>query len=246
MAARPGEQEFLAEYDVSAFPRPSVTVDVVLLSVREDDILTRLVKRDAHPFRSHFALPGGFVGMKETLVTASERVLADKAGIRGVFLEQLYTFDALDRDPRTRVLSVSYYALVDSERFERGATDGSAITSKVVVPWRGARGGKVQLVGPDEKPLPIAFDHAEIVGMAIQRIRGKLEYAPIGFELLPRRFTLLDLQNVHEIVLGERLNKDSFRRRMLASGMLAPTGKLQEGVGHRPAELYRFDARGAQ
>jgi 8-oxo-dGTP diphosphatase len=246
MATRSGEAEFLAEYDVSAFPRPSVTVDVVLLSVRGEHILTRLVKRDAHPFRGHFALPGGFVGMKETLAEASERVLADKAGIRGVFLEQLYTLDALDRDPRTRVLSVSHYALVDSVRFERGATDGSAITARVVVPWQGARGGKVQLVGPDAQPLPVAFDHAEIVGMAIQRIRGKLEYAPIGFELLPRRFTLLDLQRVHEIVLGERLNKDSFRRRMLASGMLAPTGKLQEGVGHRPAELYRFDAKGAE
>lgn len=244
--ARRGEAEFLAEYDASRFERPSVTVDVVLLAVEGDEILTRLVERREHPYREHFALPGGFVGMKETLDAAAARVLADKAGIRGVFLEQLYTFGTPERDPRTRVISVSYYALVDRERFDRLTTDDRAVTARVAVPWSGARGGAVHLLDSDGKRLPLAFDHDAIIGMAIQRIRGKLEYAPIGFQLLPKRFTLFDLQRVHEVVLGERLNKDSFRRRMLASGQLAPTGKLEEGVGHRPAELYRFARGGAE
>jgi len=242
---RPGEAEFLAEYDVSAFPRPSVTVDVVLLAVQGSEVFTRVVRRSAHPFRDHWALPGGFVSMGETLDQAAARVLAEKASIEGVFLEQLYTFGALHRDPRTRVISVSYYALVDRERFDLAATGDDAITARVVVSWRGARGGAAELVGPEQKSLAMAFDHANIVGMAIQRIRGKLEYAPIGFQLLPKRFTLYELQRVHEAVLGQRLNKDSFRRRMLASGLLEPTGRLEQGVGHRPAELYRFDAKGA-
>jgi 8-oxo-dGTP diphosphatase len=246
MARRAGEAEFLAEYDVGAFERPSVTVDVVLLAVNGAEVFTRLVRRAEHPFREHWALPGGFVSLKETLDEAAARVLKQKAGITGVFLEQLYTFGALARDPRTRVISVSYYALVDRNRFDQAAESADAITARVVVPWQGERGGLVKLLGPDGKRLPIAFDHDDIVGMAIKRIRGKLAYAPIGFELLPKRFTLLDLQRVHEAVLGERLNKDSFRRRMLASGLLEPTGRLQEGVGHRPAELYRFDATGAE
>jgi 8-oxo-dGTP diphosphatase len=241
---RAGEAEFLAEYDASRFERPSLTVDVVLLAVNEAGMFTRVVRRKVHPFREYWALPGGFVSMKETLDDAAARVLLEKAGIEDVYLEQLYTFGAVERDPRTRVISVSYYALVDRERFDRVPSSEDAITARVKVPWAGERGGAVKLFDPDGKRLLLAFDHAEIVGAAIKRIRGKLTYAPIGFELLPRRFTLYDLQRVHEAVLGARLNKDSFRRRMLASGLVEPTGRLQQGVDHRPAELYRFHAKG--
>src|SRR5687768_14645107 len=138
--ARAGEAEFLAEYDASRFDRPSLTVDVVLLAVSEAEVFTRLVRRKAHPFREHWALPGGFVSMKETLDDAAARVLSEKAGIADVYLEQLYTFGAVERDPRTRVISVSYYALVDRERFDRVPSSEDAITARVEVPWPGERG----------------------------------------------------------------------------------------------------------
>ena len=111
---------------------------------------------------------------------------------------------------------------------------------KLKVPWAGEKGGNVQAVDRSGKNLPLAFDHDEILGLVVQRLRGKLNYAAIGFELLPARFTLRSLQNIHETILDKKVNKDSFRRRMLASGLLAPTGELEKDVGHRPAELYRF------
>jgi 8-oxo-dGTP diphosphatase len=113
------------------------------------------------------------------------------------------------------------------------------------VPWKGEAGGSIEATGDSGVALPLAFDHAEILGMVVKRLRGKLDYAPIGFQLLPPRFTLRTLQNVHETILGQPLNKDSFRRRMLASGQLAPTGEREVEVGHRPAELYRFVAESA-
>ncbi len=115
----------------------------------------------------------------------------------------------------------------------------------MVVPWEGETGGAVELVGDDGAGMPLAFDHADILGMAVKRLRGKLDYTPIGFQLLPPAFTLLDLQRVHETVLGRPVNKDSFRRRMLASGQLEATGRSQTDVDHRPAELYRFPRRSA-
>jgi 8-oxo-dGTP diphosphatase len=118
-------------------------------------------------------------------------------------------------------------------------------TARITVPWEGETGGPIEVAGADGRELPLAFDHAEILGMAVKRLRGKLDYAPIGFQLLGDAFTLLELQKVHETVLGRPLNKDSFRRRMLASGQLEATGRMQDGVDHRPAELYRFLRRSA-
>ena len=166
-------------------------------------------------------------------------MLGTKTGIGGVFLEQLYTFGAPGRDPRTRVISVAYYALVDADRLPgRGLV-------RLRVPWDGETGGAVEAVDPSGEPLPLAFDHADILGTAVKRIRGKLDYAPIGFQLLPPTFTLRQLQDVHETVLARPLNKDSFRRRMLASGQLQATGELEQDVEHRPAEHYRFNGRSA-
>jgi 8-oxo-dGTP diphosphatase len=141
------------------------------------------------------------------------------------------------------VLSVAHYALVDEARF-RAATGEDVVAARLRVPWEGETGGPVEAEGP-EGPLPLAFDHAEIIGLAVKRLRGKLDYAPIGFQMLGPTFTLLALQRIHETVLGRPLNKDSFRRRMLASGLIEATGKSQEGVDHRPAELYRFVRRSA-
>jgi 8-oxo-dGTP diphosphatase len=216
-----------------------VTVDVALITAAEGQLRTVLVRRPEHPFKGRWALPGGFVQMDESLDAAAARVLRAKAGLGGVFLEQLYTFGAPDRDPRTRVISVAYYALVDPAKLAAGL-----VTTRLAIPWEGETGGPVEAIDGDQR-LALAFDHADILGLAVKRLRGKLNYAPLGFQLLGDQFTLLDLQRVHETVLGRTLNKDSFRRRMLASGQLQPTGQSQSGVDHRPAELYRFRERSA-
>jgi 8-oxo-dGTP diphosphatase len=148
------------------------------------------------------------------------------------------------RDPRTRVISVGYYALVDCARLGAGE-DSSLRFGRIVVPWAGETGGAVAVRDPQGRDMPLAFDHADILGMAVKRIRGKLDYTPIGFQLLAETFTLRRLLDVHETILGRTLNKDSFRRRMLASGLLQATGERETEVGHRPAELYRFTKRSA-
>jgi 8-oxo-dGTP diphosphatase len=239
------EADFLATYDVGRFDRPSVTVDVALLSVFEGGLLTLVVKRGEHPSRGRWALPGGFVRIEESLDRAATRVLAEKVGLGTVYLEQLYTFGDPRRDPRTRVIAVSYYALVDRHRFAAAHAKGELTVARIVVPWAGETGGPVELADEKGASLPIAFDHADILGMAVKRVRGKLDYTPVGFQLLPETFTLLDLQRVHETVLARPLNKDSFRRRMLASGQLEATGSAEKDVDHRPAELYRFVKRSA-
>ena len=245
-AARDDEARFLASYDASRFERPSVAVDVALLSVAEGALWTVLLHRSEHPHRGRYALPGGFVGIREPLDAAAARVLSRKCGLDGVFLEQLYTFGNPGRDPRTRVISVAHVALVDRTRLlEASPGTDALIHARLDVPWEGETGGPVEALRSDGTILPLAFDHADILGMAVKRIRGKLDYAPIGFQLLPPRFTLLELQRVHETILARPTNKDSFRRRMLASGQLEATGESQRDVDHRPAELYRFTRRSA-
>lgn len=238
-----GEEAFLEGYDASRFERPSVATDVALLGVEDGAMHTLLLRRDVPPHRGRWALPGGFVGIDEPLDQAAARVLAAKTGVRGVYLEQLYTFGAPRRDPRTRVISVAYYALASRASIGR-ALSPAATFARIEVPWEGETGGPVE-ARQGGRALPLAFDHADILGMAVKRVRGKLDYTPIGFQLLPDRFTLAELQRVHETVLDRPLNKDSFRRRMLASGQLEATGEHQEGVDHRPPELYRFARRSA-
>ena len=241
-----GEAAFLARYDAGRFERPSVAVDVALVSSSGGALHTLLVRRAEHPHRGRWALPGGFVGMDEPLEAAAARVLAGKSGLEGLFVEQLYTFGDPGRDPRTRVVSVAYYALVDFARFAQAvARSADVAIGRISVPWEGETGGAVEVVSETGEPLALAFDHADILGTAVKRLRGKLGYTPVGFQLLPPSFTLLELQRVHETVLGRPLNKDSFRRRMLASGLLEATGERQEDVDHRPAERYRFARRSA-
>ncbi len=225
------DTRFLAEYDANEFERPSVAVDVALLTVHEGGLRVLLVERVGPPQRGAWALPGGFVGMNESLDDAAARVLRDKGGLEGIFLEQLYSFGSPGRDPRTRVISVAYVALVDHARLGGAGRP----LAELQVPWEGEEGGPVEVAG-----MGLAFDHAEILGAAVKRLRGKLDYAALGFQLLPDRFTLRDLQTVHETILGRELNKDSFRRRMLATGLIEPTGEREQNVLHRPAELYRI------
>ncbi len=177
--------------------------------------------------------------MDESLDDAARRVLATKAGLDDVFIEQLYTFGEPGRDPRTRVISVVYYALVEAGRLERAVQDRGNHTLRTAA-VESADDGSAIALDDDGTALPLAFDHAQILGTAIERLRGKLDWAPIGFELLPDTFTLRDLRLIHEAILGRQLNKDSFRRKVLDRGLVAPTGELLRGTGHRPAELYRF------
>jgi 8-oxo-dGTP diphosphatase len=223
--------------------RHLVYVEVVLVSAAEGALRTLLVRRAGPPGRGSHALPGGPLGEGEALESAAARLLRSGTGLAGVFLEQLYTFGP---SRRSRALTVAYYALCDFARFaaSRRSAAGTA-SGLVVVPWEGETGGPVEVRGEDGEALPLASDQAETVGMAVKRLRGKLDYAPIGFQLLPQSFTLLELQRVHETILGRPLNKDSFRRRMLASGQLEATGERQEEVEHRPAERYRFARRSA-
>jgi len=237
------ERKFLASYDPSKYPRPSLAVDVALLTVEGKKLCAAVYQRNQLPQLGRFALPGGFVRLGESLDDAAARMLRDKIGLKNVFIEQLYTFGAPKRDPRSHIVSVAYVALVAPDRFAR-LQQYEATSAELIVPWAGETGGAVRLERAGEK-LSLFTDHADILGVAVKRLRGKLGYAPIGFQLLGKTFTLRDLRRVHETILAQKLNKDSFRRRMLATGQLEATGEREAEVSNRPAELYRFIRRSA-
>ena len=239
-AGDPNEQAYLEAYHPEDYPHPPVTVDIAALTAYAGHLWALVIKRGNRPFRNSWALPGGFVRMTESLDQAASRVLAEETGVKDVYLEQLYTFGEPERDPRTRVISVAYYALIAWRKLQPLKPQRGSTLMKLSVVWSGETGGPVSLLDEQGQLQPIAFDHADILGMAVKRIRGKLDYVPIGFQLLPSRFTLRQLQEVHETIMNRTLNKDSFRRRMLASGLLKATGKREEDVDYRPAELYRF------
>jgi ADP-ribose pyrophosphatase YjhB (NUDIX family) len=239
------ETDFLASYDSRAFEPLAVAVDVALVTAADGALLTLLTERNEHPFAGHWALPGVFVKPDEGLGAAALRALAGKVGVSGVFVEQLYSFGSPARDPRMRVVTIAHYALVDHARFVAAERENDNVRiARLDVPWEGETGGPVDVLVADGR-VALAFDHADVLGMVVKRMRGKLDYSPIGFQLLPNDFTLRQLLRVHETVLGRALNKDSFRRRMLGSGQLEATGERQVDVGHRPAEKYRFVRRSA-
>lgn len=208
------------------YPRPALTVDCVIFGLDESHQLKVLLIERAHePFKGQWALPGGFVDMEEGLERAALRELEEETGMKDVFIEQLYTFGAPERDPRGRVVSVGYYALVNLEEHP-------------VQPASDAK--KVKWFEINALPA-LAFDHSRILSVAISRLRAKVRYQPIGFELLPEKFTLSQLQQLYETILGvDELNKRNFRTRILKMEVLREVGK-QEGVAHRPAKLYSFD-----
>lgn len=207
-------------------PRPALAVDCAVLGFDEGDLKVLLIKRGLEPFKGKWALPGGFVRMEESVDEAARRELAEETGLKGVFLEQLYTFGEVRRDPRGRTVSVAYFALVKlAEQEVKAATDAQA----------------AQWFLADQAPV-LAFDHAKILETAIVRVRNKVRYVPIGFELLPRNFTLTQLQHLYEVILGRALDKRNFRKKALALGVLEATKEHEQGVSHRAARLYRFDA----
>ncbi|MDP6354258.1 MAG: NUDIX domain-containing protein [Planctomycetota bacterium] len=209
------------------YPRPALTVDCAVFGLDDEDLKVILIQRDLDPFQGRWALPGGFVEMDETLENAALRELEEETGIRNVFLEQLYTFGEPNRDPRGRVITVAYYALVNLRDHRiHAATDArdAAWFSVSDIP-------------------PLAFDHEEVLECALNRLEGKVRYAPIGFELLPRKFTLTQLQHLYERILERELDKRNFRKKILSMDLLIELDEIEKGVAHRAARLYRFDRR---
>jgi 8-oxo-dGTP diphosphatase len=232
------EARFLAGYDIRAYPRPSLAVDVAVLTVSEGTIHGLLVQRARLPQRGRWALPGGFVRAGEAPEDAVSRVLWAKARLDGVYTAQLATFGTPDRDPRGWVVSVAHYALVPSDRLPPAPGRDDTVLARLVAD-DGAEGGRILAIGPPGE-LDLAFDHATILRWAIERLRGRLWYAADALELMPAEFTLLDLREAYTAILGRTIDKNSFRRRILASGLVTPVGRRREGLRSRPAELYRF------
>ena len=203
-------------------PRLSVTVDIVLFTIRDRRLQVLLIKRLAPPFANRYALPGGFVLEDESVETAAVRELREETGVDRVYLEQLYTFGDLHRDPRGRVITVAYYALVPHTQSLHAGTDAADAA------WF-----------PISSLPQVAFDHRKIVEYAHMRIRNKLNYTNVGFELLQAKFTLTELQLVHEAILGEALDKRNFRRKLSQQGIVKPVKEWVE-TGRKPAQLFRF------
>jgi 8-oxo-dGTP diphosphatase len=211
----------------TSYKKPSVTVDCVVFGLDEEDLKIILVERGLEPFKGRWALPGGFVHVDESLAVAAMRELQEETGVGNVFLEQLYTFGDVDRDPRDRVISVAYYALVNLGGHKiKAATDARSAA------W----------FSVDDIPK-LAFDHNKIFDVALKRLRGKVRYEPIGFELLPEKFTLGQLQRMYEKILEQDIDKRNFRKKILGMELLKELDEVQMDVAHRAARLYKFDER---
>jgi 8-oxo-dGTP diphosphatase len=209
------------------YPHPAVTTDIVIFTIRQDELKVLLIKRALPPYQNVWALPGGFVHLEESLEAGARRELEEETGVRDVYLEQLYTFGEPDRDPRERVITVAYYALVPSGEFDiQAGSDAEGVS------W----------FGMQELP-DLAFDHEAILDMAYERLKAKLGYSTIAFQFMPRNFTLSELQHVHEVILGEPVDKRNFRKRVLGLDLIKETGKQKREGAHRPAMLYRVKNR---
>jgi 8-oxo-dGTP diphosphatase len=208
------------------YPRPALTVDCVVFGFDTQTTLqVLLIQRDLPPYEGQWALPGGFVRLEESLEAAARRELQEETGVGDIFLEQLYTFGRPDRDPRERVVSVAYYALINLVDHPLKAATDARDTAWYTL---------------DALPA-LAFDHGQILEVAIARLRNKVRYEPIGFELLPEKFTLTQLQKLYEVILGYALDKRNFRNKLLKMELLTALDETQQGVAHRAARLYRFD-----
>ncbi|UUZ81495.1 NUDIX hydrolase [Paenibacillus sp. P26] len=282
------EQEYLQSYDVTIYERPSVTVDMLIFTVMnqeqenyrklpEKSLQLLLIKRGEHPYMGQWALPGGFVPVHESLEDAARRELKSETNIDHIYMEQLFTWGDVGRDPRTRVISCSYIALVDHTALQVQAGDDAAdarwfdVTHQVLEEKRTNRDEgyeiewlvKITLRNELEELTAtikiketvsgrltevtreivasegIAFDHAKIIEYAIERLRNKIEYTDIAFNLMPPLFTLSELQQVYEVILGKELLAAAFRRKI--ADMVMETNQFTKDAGHRPSKLYRFN-----
>lgn len=280
------EREFLQQYKVGDYERPSVTTDMVIFTVTEEEadsyrklpekeLRVLLIRRAGHPFLGKWALPGGFVRSNETTEQAAVRELQEETGVEDVYLEQLYTFSDIGRDPRTWVISCSYMALINSDKLELKAGDDAADAAWFKVTYRPLKEEKVLIedgymktleyelilsseeeelsavvaktitakttsTGTDFKIVSnegLAFDHAKMIACAIERLRGKVNYTDIALHLMPKLFTLTELQQVYEVVMDKELLKAAFRRKV--ADLVAETDQYTENAGHRPSRLYR-------
>jgi len=283
------EEEFLATYDASKFQRPSVTVDMMIFTVTDEEkknyrklpekvLRILMIKRGEHPYFGQWALPGGFIKMDESLDEAALRELKGETNIEDIYMEQLYTWGDVGRDPRTRVVSVSYMSLVDSSTLDIKASDDAddakwftvscklyheqkTVTEKgyilqhlfklslsndendlsAIVKMIKVVEGKVTKIEREVvESNGIAFDHAKIIQYGIDRLRSKIEYTDIAFNLMPKFFTLTELQQVYEVILDTELLKANFRRK--TANMVIETNEYTKDAGHRPSKLFRFNS----
>lgn len=203
---------------------PGVTVDVVIFTVLNNELKILLIKRNNEPYKDRWALPGGFLFKNETTGNAALRISKDKAGVKNVFIEQLYTFDSAKRDPRGHIISIAYFALVPEEKLKFGFQKDT----------------QTPTLWPINKLPPLAFDHQKIAAYALKRIRYKLAYTNAAFSLLPKRFTIYQMQKIYEIVLGKKMDKRNFRKKILSLNFIKETKNILSGYRQRPAKLYQF------
>ena len=205
------------------YPHPAVTVDIAIFTIEDDDFKVLLIQRGIEPYEGSWALPGGFVGLDESLRRAAWRELKEETGVNAAFLQQLSAFGHPDRDPRERVITVAYYALIPNDRLElKASTDAR----------------EARLFSMNDLP-ELAFDHAKILRRAHQKVKDKIDEPLIALQLVPESFTLTELQRVHERILGSSIDKRNFRKRLQAQDLLELTGEERRGGPHRPAKLYR-------
>ncbi|MBK8557188.1 MAG: NUDIX domain-containing protein [Lewinellaceae bacterium] len=213
--------------EVESFFKSAFSVDNVIFGFDGSDLKVLLIQRGAAPFKGKWALPGDLVYPNEDLDTAAERVLEQLTGLRGVYLEQVKAFGAVNRHPLGRVITIAYYSLIK-------------ISDYSVTPASFAQSAKWHSLGEVGE---LAFDHNEILDNCLKELKHKVRMAPIGFELLPPKFTLTELQQLYESILETELDKRNFRKKILSMNLLQDLDEVQEGVAHRPAKLYRFDRK---
>ena len=267
------EEEFLKDYDVTQFDRPSVTSDICLFSVADENqdnyrklskkyFSVLLVKRNTYPFKDKWCLPGGFVGINETSEDAARRVLSNETNLHNVYLEQLYTFDDINRDPRCRVFSVSYMGLVDKNKLDDSLFPNASWFNIICLEDDKSfhvtlDNGEEQLkfvVGKTLKEKTtdryrfdvlenndLAFDHPRLIIAGMERLKNKISYTDIVFNMMSEYFTLGELQQVYEVILGKKLLDPAFRR--IIAGKVVKTDKIQTGGGHRPSVLFTYKKR---
>jgi len=204
-----------------------VAVDAAIFSVKNEELVVLLIQMKKKPFQEMWAIPGGLLEEEETSLSAAERILSTQTGVSHVFLEQLMTFDNVDRDPVGRVISIAHYALLPDLPSELKTTE-----KYNDVRW-----------WPVKKLPPLAYDHKQIVKEARERLAAKIQYTNIVWSLLPKEFTLTQLQQIYEIILDKKLDKRNFRKRFDDLQLIQSTGKKREGLAHRPANLYQFKER---
>ncbi len=202
-----------------------LSVDCVVFGYHEGEVQVLLVERNEEPFIGSWALVGDLVHPKSDLASSANRILESLTGLKGIFMEQFFTFDAIDRHPLGRVITVGFYSLVESQHYQPVASSWAKSTKWFSI-----------------NDLPeLAFDHEAILAKGVQTLKRRVRYRPVGFELLSAKFTLSDLQSLYEALLDRKFDKPNFRKKILKMNLITPLDEYQENVSHRPAKLYAFD-----